>query len=232
MSTATLHYIHDPLCGWCYGAAPLVRVARDTLRVQAHGGGMMAGAARRAVTPELRQFVMAHDRRIAQATGQPFGQAYFEGLLRDTGAVLDSAPPITAILAADELAGAGLDMLARLQKAHYVEGRRIAERAVLEELAAELGLDAEAFGSAYQRLDGAATAAHIERSRALLARVGGQGFPTVALEREGRFTIVDVGPYLGQPDAWRSWLAQQTGGATAAAKDDAPPVCGLDGCAP
>lgn len=25
MSTPTLHYIHDPLCGWCYGAAPLVR---------------------------------------------------------------------------------------------------------------------------------------------------------------------------------------------------------------
>lgn len=232
MSTTTLHYIHDPLCGWCYGAAPLVRVARDTLRVQAHGGGMMAGAARRAVTPELRQFVMTHDRRIAQASGQPFGQAYFEGLLRDTGAVLDSAPPITAILATDELAGAGLDMLARLQKAHYVEGRRIAELAVLEELAAELGLDAEAFGSAYQRLQGAATHAHIEQSRALLARIGGHGFPTVVLEREGQFTIVDIGSYLGQPDAWRSWLTRQVGGATAVATGDTPLVCGLDGCAP
>jgi putative protein-disulfide isomerase len=232
MSTTTLHYIHDPLCGWCYGAAPLVRVARDSLRVLAHGGGMMAGAARRAVTPELRQFVMTHDRRIAQASGQPFGQAYFEGLLRDTEAVLDSAPPITAILVADELAGAGLDMLARLQEAHYVEGRRIAELAVLEELAAELGLDGEAFASAYQRLQGAATQAHIEQSRALLARVGAAGFPTVVLERAGRLTIVDIGSYLGRPDAWRSWLAQQVGGATAAAADNTPLVCGLDGCAP
>lgn len=25
---ATLHYIFDPLCGWCYGAAPLVEAAR------------------------------------------------------------------------------------------------------------------------------------------------------------------------------------------------------------
>ena len=154
MSTPTLHYIYDPLCGWCYGASPLVRAARDAVRVQAHGGGMMAGAARRAVTPELRQFVMTHDRRIAQASGQPFGQGYFEGLLRDHSAVLDSAPPITAVLAADELAGAGLDMLARLQYAHYVDGRRIAELAVLEELAAELGLGVEAFGSAYERLAG------------------------------------------------------------------------------
>lgn len=232
MPTPTLHYIHDPLCGWCYGASPLVRAARDTVRVAAHGGGVMAGAARRAVSPELRQFVMGHDRRIAQASGQPFGQGYFEGLLRDNGAVLDSAPPITAMLAADDLAGAGLDMLARLQQAHYVEGRRIAELDVLEELAAALGLDVGAFGSAYERLQGAATQAHIEQSRALLARIGGHGFPTFALEREDSFTIVDIGPYLGQPDAWRTWLTQQVGGATAAAAADTLLVCGLDGCAP
>lgn len=232
MSTPTLHYIHDPLCGWCYGAAPLVRAARGTVRVQAHGGGMMAGAARRAVTPELRQFVMTHDRRIAQASGQPFGPGYFEGLLRDQGAVLDSAPPITAILAADELAGAGLDMLARLQQAHYVEGRRVAEPAVLKELAAELGLDADAFGGVYERLQGAATQAHIEQSRALLARIGGHGFPTVALERDGRFTIVDIGPYLGQPDVWSTWLTHQLGCNTAAVTGDKTLVCGLDGCAP
>jgi putative protein-disulfide isomerase len=232
MSTPTLHYIHDPLCGWCYGAAPLVRVARGTVRVQAHGGGMMAGAARRAVTPELRQFVMTHDRRIAQASGQPFGQAYFEGLLLDHGAVLDSEPPITAVLAADELAGAGLDVLARLQQAHYVEGRRIADVAVLKDLAAELGLDAGDFGSAYGKLQGAATQAHIEQSRALLTRIGGQGFPTLALERDGRFTIVDIGPYLGQTDTWRTWLRHQVGGATAAPTDDKPLVCGVDGCAP
>jgi putative protein-disulfide isomerase len=232
MPSPTLHHIYDPLCGWCYGAAPLVRAARDTVRVQAHGGGMMAGASRRAVTTELRQFVMAHDRRIAQASGQPFGQGYFEGLLRDHGAVLDSAPPITAVLAADELAGAGLDMLARLQHAHYALGRRIAEVAVLRELAAELGLGVDDFGRAYERLQGAATQAHIEQSRALLARIGGHGFPTFALELDGQFTTVDIGPYLGQPDAWRIWLTQRVGGATAAVTRETPLSCSLDGCAP
>ena len=232
MSTPTLHYIYDPLCGWCYGASPLVRAARDALRVQAHGGGMMAGAARRAVTAELRQFVMTHDRRIAQASGQPFGQGYFEGLLRDHDAVLDSAPPITAVLAADELAGAGLDMLARLQHAHYALGRRIAEVAVLRELAAEVGLGVDDFGSTYERLQGAATQAHIEQSRALLARVGGHGFPTFALELDGQFTSEDISPYLGQPDGWRTWLTQRVGGAIGALTEDMPLSCGLDGCAP
>ena len=232
MSNPTLHYVYDPLCGWCYGAAPLVKAARAVLPVRAHGGGMMTGAQRRPVTPELRQFVMAHDQRIARASGQPFGPAYFEGLLRDPGAVLDSAPPITAVLAADELAGAGLDMLARLQLAHYVEGRRIAELAVLRELAADIGLDVQAFGSACERLEGAITQVHIEQSRALLARIGGHGFPTFALEIDGRFTTVDIGPYLGQPDAWRTWLAQQVASATGAVPGDSLLACGLDGCAP
>lgn len=230
-SKPALHYIHDPLCGWCYGAAPLVRIARETLTVQGHAGGMMAGSARRPVNAELRHFVMAHDKRIAQASGQPFGPGYVDGLLQDTSAMLDSGPPITAILAADELAGAGLDLLAGLQTAHYVEGRRIADFPVLLDLAVARGLNADAFAAAFKRLDGAATQAHIAQSRALLARLGGQGFPTMAIEVDGQFATVDIGHFLGRPEAWRTWLNEQAGG-LAASSEHLAPFCGLDGCAP
>ena len=87
----TLHYIYDPLCGWCYGAKPLVQAAQQVLPVIAHAGGMMTGANRQSVSPQLRNYVMPHDRRIAEYTGQPFGEAYFEGLLRDHSAVFDNA---------------------------------------------------------------------------------------------------------------------------------------------
>ncbi|MBE1008635.1 DsbA family protein, partial [Escherichia coli] len=50
-----------------------------------------------------------------------------------TSAVFDSAPPTAAVLAAEALDGLGAAMLARIQRAHYVEGRRIAERPVLLE---------------------------------------------------------------------------------------------------
>ena len=125
-AATTLHYIYDPLCGWCYGAKPLIDAAREIVPVVAHSGGMMAGSHRRPVSAQLRDYVMPHDKRIAEYTGQAFGDAYFEGLLRDTRAVFDSAPPTTAILAAEQLAGRGLELLGRLQTAHYVEGRRIA----------------------------------------------------------------------------------------------------------
>ena len=205
----TLHYIFDPLCGWCYGAAPLVEAARAVpgLAVAFHGGGMMTGSNRRQITPEWRGYVLPHDRRIEQLSGQPFGDAYVNGLLNDTTAMMDSAPPITAILAAEVLAGKGLDMLQRVQRAHYVDGLRIADLPVLLALAQELGLDGAAFQAAYARQAGAATQQHIDASRALLAQVGGQGFPTFVLDDgSGKLSVIDIGDYLGQPAKWQAQL--------------------------
>ncbi|WP_460097387.1 DsbA family protein [Pseudomonas sp. S3_C01] len=219
----TLHYIYDPLCGWCYGAKPLVQAARTVLPVTAHGGGMMTGANRQQVSPQLRNYVMPHDRRIAEYSGQPFGEAYFEGLLRDHSAVFDSAPPTAAILAAEQLGGHGLELLGRLQTAHYVEGRRIADEAVLLELAQSIGLPAQAFLAALRAVD---VQAHIKASRTFLAQVGGQGFPTFALEQDGQFMLIDIGPWLGKPEAFAQWLTQ----ALSEQASTPSAACGLDGC--
>jgi putative protein-disulfide isomerase len=208
MSESTLHYIYDPMCGWCYGAAPLIEAARAVAPIQAHAGGMMMGPQRRPVTPELRRFVVEHDQRIAHLSGQPFGAGYTDGLLNDTAAVLDSEPPITAILAAEQVAGQGLALLARLQKAHYVEGRRVAERQVLGDLAAEIGIDRAGFERAYDEAAGPAAKEHVAATRALMNRLGATGFPTLALEQNGTFTRLDLAPYLGRPDAWLAFLGQ------------------------
>lgn len=220
-----LHYIYDPLCGWCYGAKSLVQAAQAVLPVLGHGGGMMTGANRQTVSAQLRNYVIPHDRRIAEYTGQPFGEAYFEGLLRDHTAVFDSAPPIAAVLAAEQIAGRGLELLGRLQSAHYVEGQRIADEAVLQAFAAQMGLDAQAFQQACMTAD---TEGHIKDSRALLSKVGGQGFPTFVLERNGQFTLIDIGPWFGKPQAFAQWLSQSLPTAEASLTAQ---TCGLDGCA-
>ncbi|WER46685.1 DsbA family protein [Cupriavidus sp. WKF15] len=247
-TTATLHYIYDPLCGWCYAAAPLVQAAQAVpgLALALHAGGMMVGAQRQPVTPALRNYVMPHDRRIHALTGQPFGDAYFNGLLCDPHAVFDSEPPITAILATaalsaelwdelwDELSAdapqdLALAMLKRIQHAHYVEGRQIARPEVLAALAAELGMAPEAFGAAYSAAAGAPAARHIEQSRRLLGALGGRGFPTFALETDGGYRVLDFGPYLGKAAEWQASIAQQLPANTNDA-GRASPVCGPDGC--
>ncbi|MES1264948.1 MAG: DsbA family protein [Variovorax sp.] len=206
---ATLHYVFDPLCGWCYAAAPLIEAARSlpALAIECHGGGMLTSSNRRPITPAWRDHVMPHDRRIAELSGQPFGAAYFDGLLNDRGAMLDSAPPLTAILVAEAATGRGLDMLHSVQRAHYVEGRRVADPEVLRALAADLGLDAAAFSDDFDFIAGEATQRHIDESRRWLARIGGQGFPTLALATtDGRLTPLDAGRFLGRPDAWVAQL--------------------------
>ncbi|AQR66089.1 protein-disulfide isomerase [Aquaspirillum sp. LM1] len=227
---STLHYLYDPLCGWCYGAAPLVSAARQVITVQAHGGGMMTGANRQQVTPQLRAYVQQHDARIAQLTGQAFGPAYVDGLLHASDVMLDSEPPTVAILAAEAIAGRGLDMLAKLQIAHYVEGRRIAEPATLLEIATELGLNTQAFAAAFAQHSGAAVQRHIEETRHLMEEVGARGFPSFVLETNGVLQGIDIGGYLGQPQAFQDWLRSRVwipGGGSAG---DAP-VCDINGCA-
>ena len=231
MASAILHYIYDPLCGWCYGAAPLVKAARAVVPVRAHAGGMMAGPARQRVSPELRAYVMPHDRRINQLTGQPFGEAYVDGLLRDTTAVFDSAPPIAAMLAAEQLDGRGLDMIARLLTAHYLEGRRIADSAVLVEMAGTLGLDADMFAHALEQMQGAPVEQHMGATRQLMARTGVRGFPGFVLERDGQLERFDASSYYGRPDALRAWLGSQLPAQLASeAEADAAPGCGPDRC--
>jgi putative protein-disulfide isomerase len=224
---ATLHYVFDPLCGWCYAAAPLIEAARSVscLTIALHGGGMLTGDKRRPITPQWRSHVMPHDQRIAQLSSQPFGAAYFEGLLRDTGAMMDSAPPTTAILAAQRIAGRGLDMLHRLQRAHYVEGRRIAEAEVLAALADELTLDPKAFAAAFKELEGMPTQRHFEDSRQWLHRLGGHGFPTMALERaDGAIEPLDSSRWLGRAGAWRAHLVQLTASGDATPGQPGPDV--------
>jgi putative protein-disulfide isomerase len=63
-----------------------------------------------------------------------------------------------------------------------------------------------------------------------LAQVGGQGFPTLVLEQGGQFTLIDIGPWLGKPETFATWLSESVG--TAAVESSSSiQACGLDGCA-
>ncbi|KAG0920678.1 hypothetical protein G6F32_015481 [Rhizopus arrhizus] len=56
------------------------------------------------------------------------------------------------------------------------------------------------------------TAAYIADSRTLLARVGGTGFPTLALELKGAYTLLEPSRYLGRPAQWQADLRERIQG--------------------
>ncbi|MCY1540677.1 hypothetical protein D9M68_763300 [compost metagenome] len=92
-----------------------------------------------------------------------------------------------------------------------MQGQRIAAPAVLSALAADIGLDAAAFDAAYAAAQGAETASHIAASRQLLAQLGGTGFPTLALERDGVYDLLEPSRYLGRPEQWQADLRTRIG---------------------
>ncbi|MHA6203741.1 DsbA family protein [Dyella soli] len=210
MAVATLHYIHDPLCGWCYAAQPLVSAVADTLgdrvSIRLHGGGLFDEA--RTLDPELAAHIVHADERIGSLSGQPFGKPYLEGLLAEQGTVLFSLPPTAALLAADALdAGKAYPLLVAIQNAHYQRGLRVVEPSVLTELAVEAGVDGDAFERSFAQLQGTATIEHLQASRRLLREVGGQGFPTMALEIHGKRQILPHHYDYGRPAAFVNRVA-------------------------
>lgn len=209
---ATLHYIYDPFCGWCYAAAPLAQASSQIsgLELRLNGGGMLSDNNRRQMSPAWRDYVIPHDKRIAALSGQIFGDAYFQGLLADSSVILDSTPPITAVLCAQSLQGLGLSMLEKIQAAHYQYGMKVANAQVLIALAGELGLAPEKFARRFAELSTTATTRHIQQSRKLLSQVGGNGFPSFVLEQEGKaLQVLNPSHYLGKPASWRDFIEAQ-----------------------
>lgn len=203
----TLHYVYDPLCGWCYGAAPLLAAAATlaTVSIRLHPGGLWLGERRQRMGPALRDYVKPHDERIQAMTGQPFGEAYFNRLLLDETLMLDSAPPIRAILAAGTLGADELTLLQRIQSAHYRDGVWVGDLTTLTRLATEQGLDEAAFRHAYEQQ---ALEPALRESQAWLRRLGGQGYPTLGLAWGDELHPIAVGAYLGDPAAFLARLQQ------------------------
>lgn len=192
MSVKTLHYIYDPLCGWCYGIAPFIQAAhKQGVTIALHGGGMITGSQRRPADDSMREMIRNHNQRITQLTGQPFTDAFYT-LLKNQEWVMDSVPPIAAILSAQAQSGKGIDMLEACQKAYYQDGLPL-NRDTLRRLADKLGIS---------NIQSDNTEQHINESRQLFVHNPTGGFPTLLLEEDGAFQHISNQAVLGAESHW------------------------------
>lgn len=204
-----LHYINDPLCGWCYAAAPLISAAAEIpqLNIQLHCGGLWINEHRRPLGKALRDYVKPLDERIQLLTGQPFGERYFNELLLDSSRVLDSEPLIHAMLAVEKAGGSALTMLQRIQQTHYRDGIWTGSVAVLAELAAEQHISAEQFIRAKEQVN---VVAHMAATQKLMARLGVSGYPNIALQQDDNWQLISLNSFLGKPDVFKKHLEKLT----------------------
>ena len=204
--SATLHYIHDPLCGWCYGAEPLVDAARTVagLAIRLHGGGLWPQPTR--LPEETRLYIKEADSRVASISGQPYGKPYLEGLILDPTLTLESEPTTAAVLAAESIdAEKGLEMLHGIQHAHYERGLKVVEPGVLLQIASEIGLDRAGFEAALGKVD---AAAHITNTKRLMQQIGANGFPTFLLQIADQWFAVPNRQFASDAEGFAGWLSE------------------------
>ena len=206
----TLHYLFDPLCGWCYGAAPALSAlaGEPGIAVELQPTGLFAGAGARAMDDGFAAFAWTNDQRIEQLTGQRFTERYRQQVLGDRQRPFDSGPAMLALTAVSLTDPAReLETLQAIQHARYVDGKDVTALTTLAELLAGLGLAQPAARLAQP--DAALVAAdraRVGRGQALMREFGARGVPTLIAESGAKRWQVDAGAAYTDPRALISQL--------------------------
>lgn len=199
-----IHYFYDPMCGWCYGATPLVAalVENKAVNLHFHCAGMLNS---QVMTMAFRSHILAADSQINTLTGMRFGDAYKQRIQTDNNLTLDSYLPTQAIVAAKKQGIAEYAMLSAIQHAHYVNGLPVNELATLVTIATELGADKNRF-----KTDMAANKTHalnhIAHSKTMIAQLHVKGFPTLLVETESGLKPLSHTDYYGQLERWEKYI--------------------------
>lgn len=211
---ATVTYLFDPLCGWCYAAAPVLARLQATPGVQVALAptGLFAGAGARPMDAQFAAYAWANDQRIAQLTGQPFSQAYREQVLAQPAGRFDSGPATLALTAVAQTEPAReLEALQAFQRARYVDGRDTTAPTVLADVLTTLGLHAAA--ALVREPTDALRAAMLQRvaaARADMQALGAQGVPQLAVgdAATGRRRVLGGQALYGNFDALLQQVTQ------------------------
>ena len=201
----TVHYLFDPLCGWCYGAAPRVSSLLKVpgLHVKLQPTGLFSGTGARPMDAAFAAFAWSNDQRILSMTGQPFSAQYREHVLSGKPQMFDSGPATLALTAVSQTSPAqAFDALKAIQHARYVDGSDVTSLAVLADLLRALGLEDAA--TQLSQPDAALLNAYrssVAQGQRLMQELGARGVPTLVLESGGRRQLLNLDPGNSDPQA-------------------------------
>ena len=192
MQTPRLIYFADPMCSWCYGFSPVIAQVRQTfgraLPIQLVMGGLRPGTDQPA-TEQGRIELKVHWEHVHEATGLPFD----DSVLDRPGFLYDTDPAARAVVRVRREDGeAALLFLRRLHHAFYAQAQDVTKPEVLADLAAEFGVDRDAFLADFETDD---LKHETWNDYATAQRAGVTGFPTLVggPNEEGHFGIVNRG---------------------------------------
>lgn len=201
----TLRYLFDPLCGWCYGAAPAVSGLLEFpgISLELLPTGLFSGEGARPMDDAFAAYAWSNDQRIERLTGQRFSERYRDRILGDRQQLFDSGPATVALTAASLTEPAReLEALRAIQHARYVDGGDVTSLTALADLLEALGLKEAAARVAQPDADLLGTnRARVDRAQALMREFGTRGVPTLIVESGAKRWVLDHAAAYSNPQA-------------------------------
>ncbi|MGB7450572.1 MAG: DsbA family protein [Lysobacterales bacterium] len=184
-SSATLYYVHDPMCSWCWAYRPTLLQLRENLPASVKWQNVLGGLAPDNDQPmpeQTRLMVQGHWRQIESSLGTQFN---FDFWIKNQPR-RDTYKACRAVIAASRQ-GAEEEMIESIQRAYYLRAMNPSDIPVLVELAVELGLDRGLFQA---DLDSVQTEAELHRQLLLRDKLMVRSFPALVLERNSRYEFI------------------------------------------
>lgn len=175
----TILYFADPMCSWCWGAAPAITRLKE--QYNDFDFELMMGGLRpyetRPLDASTRQKLVHHWQQIAEATQQPFDTS----ILQTPNFIYNTEAAARAVVIVKKShPDLSFSFFKAVQRAFYAQAQDPQQLQTYTAICQELGIDSEAFARAFAS-EAAKDATEEEFSQAKTF-YGITGFPTLLLK--------------------------------------------------
>jgi putative protein-disulfide isomerase len=180
---ATLYFVHDPMCSWCYAFRPVWSQIQQQLpasiRVQYVLGGL-APDSDQPMPPETRAYIQDQWHKLIELVP---GTLFNFGFWEKCQPKRSTYPACRAVLLARQHGReVEIAMIHAIQDAYYRQARNPSDDSTLCELAQEIALDPDEFARA---LNAETTQQALLEDIRFARSIGGNSFPSLFLKRNG-----------------------------------------------
>lgn len=192
MPLSQIYYFFDPMCGWCYGFTPVLDVILKhypEIPLEIICGGMVPEHSEGPIGVK-GQYISGAIPRVESYTGIKFGELYRKAV--EDGSIWNASfkPSVAVTIMKQLFPERTLELVKRLQKAHFFDGQSLNEDHVYPPILAEMGFDPEPFLTAMAEAD---WQQQTRREFSFTSDVGISGFPTLVGQRNKELFMITNG---------------------------------------
>lgn len=184
---ATLVYIYDPMCSWCWGYAPIWLKLKNSLPPHVdimYGLGGLAPDSNEPMPAEMQKFLQQTWKNIAQQLGTQFNFDFWQQCQPRRS----TYPACRAMIIA-RASGKEQEMLSAIQQAYYLQAKNPSDIDTLQTLAISIGLDGDDF---LQQINSQCIDGMLKAEITKMRQLPINGFPSLVLIKDNHFIPIPV----------------------------------------